>query len=123
MKRACSVLLGAVLVLGLTSCGDSIESGLAKARANDASAEGQAYAVPMKQLVADALQSAMQSCITSPEDAPTTDFALVFSVNGDGTPEKVMVQPESPAMICIRDGIAKAKFPTPPAPTGGWRSR
>lgn len=116
MKRACTVLLGAVLVMGLASCGDPFEAKLAKARANDASAEGQAYAGPMRELVAAALQSAMRSCIQSPENVPTTDSAIVFSVGGDGTPEQVMVRPESPTMNCVRDGIAATKFPAPPVP-------
>lgn len=116
MKRACTVLLAAVLVVGLASCGDPIEAGLERAHANDASAEGQAYSEPMRQLVADALQGALRSCITSPEMAPTSNFTIVFAVGEDGTPSQLMVRPESPTMTCVLDGIATAKFPTPPRP-------
>ena len=101
MKRTCTVLFGAVFALGLASCGDPFEAGLAKAHANDTSAEGQAYAEPMRQLVANALQSAMRSCIQSPANVPTTDFAIVFSVDGDGTPAQTAVR--SPAVERLSD--------------------
>jgi hypothetical protein len=112
MKRAWRVLL----VVALVSCGESFDSGLMKARANDASVEGKAYAGPLGERLGPDLQSAMQRCFPSAQSALVTDFAIVFAVRGDGTPAQRMARPETPATKCVLDGIAGVRLPTPPRP-------
>ena len=112
MKRAFGVLLAVALV----SCGDTFEGGLAKARANDATAEGQAYAAPLGEKIGPDLQSSMQRCFPDAASTPPNGFAIVFSVRGDGTPAQLMARPETPATKCVADGIATVQLPTPPRP-------
>lgn len=116
MKRAWGVGIGAALALGLAACGSPYDEGLAKARANDASAEGQAYAGPLGETLGPGLQQAMKGCIADLASAQHKDFSIVFSVTGDGTPANVMARPESPATKCVADGLSALKLPTPPRP-------
>jgi hypothetical protein len=116
MKRVRGVGISAALALGLAACGNPYEEGLAKARANDASAEGQAYAGPLGETLGPGMQEAMKGCVADLASAPKTDFSIVLSVGADGTPSNLMARPDSPATKCVIDGVAKLKLPPPPRP-------
>ena len=116
MKRVGFVRLGALLIVGLAACSDAYEAGLAKARVNDASPEGQAYAGPLGATLGPGMQQAMKGCLANFEKAPQPDFSIIMMVRADGTATNLMARPESPTTRCIVEGLESLTFPAPPAP-------
>jgi hypothetical protein len=116
MNRTWGVWLGTLLIMGLAACSDAYEAGLAKARVNDASPEGQAYAGPLGQTLGPSMQQVMKGCLANFEQAPQPDFSIILMVRADGTAANLMAKPESPTTRCIVEGLESLALPTPPRP-------
>ena len=116
MNRALGVTLAILFMTDPASAADLFDSGLEKARANEASAAGRVYADAYTQQLGPVLQRAMRKCFPASVPAIGTTLTVVFAVRENGTPAQLMVRPESPSAACVLEEIETAQLPAPPHP-------
>lgn len=116
MRRALGLMLGVLLIGDPARAGDSFDSGLEKARANEASADWPVYSDPFFKQLGPVLQRAMRECFPESVNAAGTRFTIVFAVRGNGTLSELMVRPESPSAECVLEKLELAQVPAPPRP-------
>jgi hypothetical protein len=113
MKCALAVSIGFLIFPRLAAADDRFDVAAAKARALEASEQGQAYAKPLFENLEPALQRSMKECFPK-ADATDAAFSLVFAVHESGKLSEFMVRPESPGAACLIKGIERVKVAAPP---------
>ena len=119
--QVASALSIAALLFGrVAAAADPFDARLAEARANEASADGQAYAPLFFEQFGPALQQSMQRCFPVPKGAnpAAAHFTIVFAVHGDGAIGRALARPRSAGTDCVLASIAGVHVAAPPRP--GW---
>jgi len=112
------VSLGALLVAQIAYGADRFDSALARARENESSPAGEAYARSISGPFGNEVWKAMKRCFPMTRRVPWTPpygFTLVFAVRDNGSLSNLSVRPLTSETECIRDSIRSFQVAKPPA--------